>query len=125
MGLESAPDTGVYVKSRKIASFFTGYKNKVFGIGSEANYVKDYTYEAGIDKYGFSVYGFIAVSPKFVVLARYDYLHQEFSTKDIINNYYIIGTQYEPVRFLLTSLNFRYYSKNDFPAIYLNVGFKF
>ena len=125
MGLESAPDTSVYVKSRKIASFFTGYKNNVFGIGGEANYVKDYTYVAGIDKYGFSVYGFVTVFPKFVVLGRYDYLHQELSTKDIINNYYIVGAQYEPVRFLLTSLNFRYYSKNDFPAVYLNVGFKF
>ena len=125
LGMESAPDTGTCVNSRKITSFFAGYKTKIFGLGGEANYVKDYTYQEGIDKYGFSVYGFITVFPKFVVLARYDYLFQNIQTKELVNNYYIVGAQYEPVKFLLTSLNFRYYSKNDFPSIYLNVGFKF
>jgi hypothetical protein len=125
MGLESAPDTGNYVKSKKILSFFTGYKNKKFGIGTEANYVKDYKYIEGIDKYGFSFYGFVTVTSKLVLLGRYDYLFQQFESSNLINQYYIAGVQYEPVQFLTTSLNFRYYSKNDFPVIYLNVGFKF
>jgi len=124
-GIESAPDTGMYVNSKKILSFFTGYKTKQFGMGAEANYVKDYGYVSGIDKYGFSAYGFVTLLPKWVLLGRYDYLFQQYDTHNLINHYYIIGTQYEPVSHLLTSFNFRYYSKNDFPVVYLNVGLKF
>ena len=125
MAMESAPDTGVYVNSREIASFFAGYKNKKFGVGGEANYVKDYKFIDGIGKYGFSIYGFVTLTSKFVFLGRYDYLYQPFDNGKLVNNYYIVGVQYEPVQFLTTALNFRYYSKNDFPAVYLNVGFKF
>ena len=125
MGMESAPDTSVYINARKIASFFTGYKNKKLGVGAEVNYVKDYSFVEGIDKYGFSIYGFFTLTSKITFLGRYDYLYQQFDSSDLINNYYIAGVQYEPVQFLTTSLNFRYYSKNDFPALYLNVGFKF
>ena len=94
-------------------------------MGAEANYVKDYSYVSGIDKYGFSAYGFVTLLPKWVLLGRYDYLFQQYDTHNLINHYYIIGTQYEPVSHLLTSFNFRYYSKNDFPVVYLNVGLKF
>lgn len=125
VGIESAPDTGNYVNSKKIVSFFTGYKNKKFGVGMEANYVKDYSYVEDIDKYGFSIYGFIAATKKLAFLGRYDYLNQEFLVNNLINNYYIIGTQYIPIKNLATSLNFRYYSDIDFPVIYLNVGLKF
>lgn len=124
-GVESAPDTGMYVTIKKIGSLFAGYKTEKFGVGAEANYVKDYNYVEGTDKYGCSVYGFVTLFPKFVVLGRYDYLFQQFENNNLVNNYYIVGAQYEPVKFLLTSLNFRYYSKNDFPVIYLNVGLKF
>jgi len=125
VGVESAPDTGNYSNSKKIISFFTGYKNQKFGIGGEANYVKDYTYIENIDKYGFSIYGFVAISQRLAFLGRYDYLFQEFATKELINNYYIVGAQYIPIKNLTTSLNFRYYSDTDFPVIYLNVGLKF
>ncbi len=124
-GLESAPDTANFVKAKKISSLFAGYKGKRFGAGAEANYVKDYTYVDGVDKYGFSVYGFVNILPKFTLLGRYDYLYQPLDDETIINNYYIVGAQYQPLNLLLASLNFRYYSKNDWPAVYFNVGLKF
>ncbi|RLD90873.1 MAG: hypothetical protein DRJ09_02830 [Bacteroidetes bacterium] len=124
-GMESAPDTGLCINSKKITSFFTGYKTKQFGMGAEANYVKDYSYISGINKYGFSVYSFITLLPRLTALVRYDYLFQQFEPDKLINNYYIFGVQYKPVKHLLTSLNFRYYSNNNFPAIYLNAGLKF
>ncbi len=125
VGVESAPDTGNYVNAKKIISFFTGYKNKKFGIGFEADYVKDYLYLEDINKYGFSFYGFITATKKLSFLGRYDYLYQNFLVKNLINNYFIIGTQYIPINHLTTSLNFRYYSNNNFPVVYLNVGLKF
>jgi len=125
LGIESAPDTAEYVKSKKIASFFTGYKNHQFGIGGEVNYVKDYNYIQSVDKYGFSIYGFITLSEKFTLLGRYDYLHQQVTNNYIVNNYYILGIQYEPIKYFSTSLNYRYYSEKDFPAVYFNVGLKF
>jgi len=125
VGIESAPDTGAYVNSKKIISFFTGYKNEKFGIGGEANYVNDYTYVDDISKYGFSVYGFVTITQKLAFLGRYDYLYQQFTTQNLINNYYLIGIQYLPIKHLMTSFNFRYYSENNFPVVYLNVGLKF
>ncbi len=125
LGIETAPDTGNYVKEKKIISFFTGYKNKQFGIGGEANYVKDYTYLEGIDKYGLSFYGFVSLAEHFAVLGRYDYLFQQFSNRNLVNNYYILGIQYSPLKYFTTSLNFRYYSANNLPIMYFNVGLKF
>ena len=125
LGIETDPDTGNSVKDKKIISFFTGYKNKQFGIGGEVNYVKDYAHLEGIDKYGISIYGFVSLAKHFAVLGRYDYLYQQFSSSNLINNYYIFGLQYSPLKFFTTSLNFRYYSKNDLPMLYFNVGLKF
>ncbi len=125
LGIETAPDTGIYVNEKKVISFFAGYKTKNYGIGVEANYVKDYSYLEGIDKYGLSVYGFIAVTEHFAVLGRYDYLCQQFININLVNNYYILGIQYSPLKYFTTSLNFRYYSKNDLPIVYFNVGLKF
>ncbi len=124
-GLEPAPDTGKMVNSSKTMSFFAGFKNKKFALGGEANYLKDYKHIKAVDKYGFSVYGYIALNKKITTFARYDHLYQEFISDTLTNNYYILGMQYEPVRFLTTSLNFRYYSKNSFPSVNIDVGFKF
>ncbi|WP_019831401.1 porin [Sphingomonas sp. PR090111-T3T-6A] len=84
-----------------------GYKNKLFNIGGEYFYAKNWNSVASVtqDKAeGYSVFGNVNFAPKFSVFGRYDWVRpnklgtaasQSTNTRD---HYYNMGIQYEPTK---------------------------
>ena len=122
---EPAIDTGQRIKPKSVISGFGGYKTDRYRIGAEYTYVFNYGYINNLDYYGLSVFGSVVINEKFQALARFDHISLDAPSNFENTDYYIVGVQYEPVKMFTTSLNFRYYSKNDLPFIYANFGLKF
>lgn len=120
-----AVDTGAAYGDKWVLSFFAGYKTAKFRIGGEYDFVNNYGWTNGKDYSGFSVFGGWNFYKKFDVLARWDFLEIKTDADTDQLNYYILGFQYEPVKPLTTSINFRYLSQGEMPFIYANFGLKF
>ena len=121
----ASPDTGIDFDDKSVISGFAGYKTEKYRIGAEYTYVTNYGHSKGRDYYGYSIYGSLVVNKKFQLFARYDHLDMTQSTSNRFLDYYILGFQYEPVEKLTTSINYRYYSINELPLIYVSFGLKF
>jgi len=120
-----AIDTGSAYGDKWVISFFAGYKTTKFRIGWELDFVNNYNWNVNQDHSGFSVFGGWNFIGKFDVLARYDHLQIKTPSDIRKLDYYIVGFQYEPVKMLTTSINFRYLSEGNQPFIYANFGLKF
>jgi hypothetical protein len=119
-----SPDTGSDAAKASIAGF-AGYKNDKFRIGGEYAYVFNFGYIDQYDFYGLSVYGSLVLNNHFQALARFDHLTFGKPGNRSEINYYIAGFQYEPAKPFTTSVNFRYYSVDALPFVYVNFGLKF
>lgn len=119
-----SPDTSASKDDKFVISGFAGYRAEKFRIGAEVDYVNNYSWNKDQDVTAFSVFGGWNLYKKLDVLARYDYLVTRMPDETTRAGYVIAGLQYEPVKMFTTSLNFRYYSKDDLPFLYLSVGLK-
>lgn len=119
-----SPDTGSDSPKTSLAGF-AGYKTDKFRIGAEYAYVFNYGFVNKKDFYGLSVYGSLVINKYFQALARYDHVTLESNDSGLTTDYYLVGFQYEPVQPFTTSLNFRYYSLEALPFVYVNFGLKF
>lgn len=125
--VDAAPDPDqTEASGNKFAgSFFAGYKAEEFRVGAEFDYVWNYAFVDGRDHYGLSAFASWNFTEKFDVLARYDRLMISLPGQTNYENYIIAALQYVPVKYFTTSLNFRYFSSNELPAIYASFGLKF
>jgi len=119
-----SPDTAAVKDDKFVISGFAGYKNDKFRIGAEVDYVNNYGWNRDQDVTAFSIFGGWNFYKKLDVLARYDYLVTKMPNETTRAGYVVAGLQYEPVKMFTTSLNFRYYSLDDLPFIFLSVGLK-
>jgi hypothetical protein len=119
-----SPDTGSDAPKTSLAGF-AGYKSDKFRIGGEYVCIYNYGFVNRSNFYGLSVFGSVILNKYFQALARFDHLTTD-SPEALRNfNYYIAGIQYEPVQPFAASINFRYYSLEALPFIYVNFGLKF
>lgn len=119
-----SPDTSSLKGEKYVLSGFAGYKTVKFRVGAEVDYVSNYNWNRDTDVTAFSMFGGWNFYGKLDVLARYDYLITKKPSETTRAGYVIAGLQYEPVKMFTTSINFRYYSKDDLPFIFLSVGLK-
>lgn len=117
--IQNTTDT---LNNKEIISAFAGYKNKVFMIGAEYNYVKNADFYSQVWS-GFS--GFMAynITDKYEVFYRYDYVDKSKYLE--YSSYHIVGVQYKPIENFFTSVNYRFHSVSEYSLIYLNFGLKF
>jgi hypothetical protein len=119
-----SPDTGSDAAKTSLAGF-AGFKTDKFRIGAEYAYIFNYGFVSQKDFYGLSVYGSVVLNKYFQALARYDHVSLGTNSLSSTEDYYLVGFQYEPVKPFTTSLNFRYYSLEALPFVYVNFGLKF
>lgn len=120
----ASPDTAATKDDKWVISGFAGYKAERFRVGAEADFVNNYSWNKDMDVTGISVFGSWNFYKKMDVLLRYDYLKTVTPDKTTTSGYLIAGLQYEPVKQFTTALNFRYYTLDELPFIYLSVGLK-
>jgi hypothetical protein len=93
-----------------------GYKNKLFTIGGEYFWAKNYTNNGqtyitqavGDKGEGYSVFGSVNVAPKFSVFGRYD--HEEprkEALPDLKSDYFNVGVQYSPAKIVDLALVYK------------------
>ena len=114
-----------YDTDEELKTSFSGliaYQNDLFTLGSEYSYTNNAQLKS-IDYSGLSTFGYYNVTPKFQVLARYDYVDN--SPVIQLENVYIGGFQYKPKKNLFLSLNYRYWQKSEIQQVYFNLGAKF
>ena len=119
-----SPDTAATKDDKVVVSGFAGFKNERIRIGAEVDHVMNYAWNKDQDVTAFSVFGGWNFHEKWDVLARYDYLITKMPEETTRAGYLIAGVQYEPVKLFTTSINFRYYSLDDLPFVFLSVGLK-
>ena len=103
-------------------SGFIAYQNDIFTFGTEYSYTKN-VFLKDINYSGFSTFTYYNFTPKFQVLARYDYVDN--SPVIQLENVYIGGFQYKPKKNLFLSINYRYWQKSEIQQLYFNLGAKF
>ncbi|MDO9261534.1 MAG: hypothetical protein Q7U08_06305 [Flavobacteriaceae bacterium] len=125
----------------KNLSFFAGYDNKKFRLGTEYNKMidgKKFT-DAVLDHNlsGVSLYSAYVLNDKFEFFGRYDLLESNKVGTSTANwnatndgNAVLLGAQFIPIKGVKTSLNYRLWdydlaSKNDLSMVYLNLEVKF
>jgi hypothetical protein len=125
----------------KNLSFFAGYDNKKFRLGTEYNKMidgKKFT-DAVLDHNlsGVSLYSAYVLNDKFEFFGRYDLLESNKVGTSTANwnatndgNAVLLGAQFIPIKGIKTSLNYRLWdydlaSKNDLSMVYLNLEVKF
>ena len=119
-----SPDTSATKDDKFVVSGFAGFRKGRGRIGIEVDYVNNYAWNRDQDVTAFSVFGGWNFYKKLDILARYDYLVTRMPGETTRAGYWIAGLQYEPVEYFTASLNFRYYSKDSLPFVYLSVGLK-
>lgn len=120
-----APDTGMNLDARSAFSGFVGYQEKKFRVGAEYDMVVNDGFNKNKDYTGLSVFACYALNNKISFLGRYDHVIMNLPEDNYEVNYYIAGIQYEPEGKFTTAINFRYYSVDYLPFIYINFGLKF
>ncbi|MCD4735334.1 MAG: hypothetical protein K8R53_04785 [Bacteroidales bacterium] len=121
----SSPETDDNQEDKYVIAGFAGYKTKKYRIGGEFVFVGNFRFIDGNDHTGFSFFGSYNFSSKLGILARYDHLMIDTQPEKESTDYYIIGLHIEPVPRFTISTNFRYYSFETLPFVYLNFGLKF
>jgi len=103
---------------RYTVSGFAGFKNDRMMIGGEYARIFNFGHKANTPFSGASIYSSFTFYNKFEIFARCDWIIEP-KTK-----FYIIGGfQYQPVRNLKLSLNYRHATPDNLSKIYLNAGF--
>lgn len=115
-----------------IFSGFAGYRFKKWRLGGEYNQQKNYKFNKGHDRYGYSVYSTYVFSEKWELYARYDQLYSNILPEDDVpwnlagdGSAIIAGVQFTPIKYVHVSLNYRdwvEYAQNggSEPFLYLN-----
>lgn len=113
-------------------SGFMGYRMKQLRIGGEYNHQFNYNFNAGYNRYGYSIYSTLDITDKWEVFGRYDQLYSNILPEEEIpwnlgrdGSAIIAGVQYAPVTYVNISLNYQdwvEYAQNgrSEPYIYLN-----
>lgn len=103
---------------RYTVSGFAGYKNNRVMIGAEYARIFNFGHYANNPFSGASFYGAFSFFRKFEVFARCDWMMEP------IEKFFIIGgMQYQPVKNLKLSVNYRHTTHDNYQKIYLNAGF--
>lgn len=103
---------------RYTISGFAGYKNDKLMIGAEYARIHNYGHHANNPFSGASFYSSYTFFKKFEVFARCDWNIEPG------NKFYLIGgLQYQPVKNLKISVNYRQFNPDNISKIYLNAGF--
>lgn len=97
---------------------FAGFKNKLFMLGVEFVDIYNFLHVDGKQVLAISGYAGINILERLELFSRVDRV-----IKGDINTYLIAGIQYEPIKRLKTSLNYRFNSSNEMQRIYLSFGF--
>ena len=94
-------------KSQETLALFVGYKHKWFSIGAEYNKLWNSDFIDKQDKTGYSIYGHAKFDSKFSAFTRFDKLTSRDHYFSGDQNRFIIGVQYQPIKFLKISPNFQ------------------
>ncbi len=114
-----------YVADKKLESTFSGfvaYERPKYKIGFEYADVQNIHFTDVIYR-GFSGFLLYNITDKYELFTRFDYLDNAPSTNH--ESIFIGGFQYQPIKNLFLSLNYRHWHKSAIRQLYFNVGVKF
>jgi hypothetical protein len=123
--------------SQMTISGFVGYRAEKWRIGGEYNQQRNYKFNEGHHRYGYSIYSTYIFSDKWELFARYDQLYSNILPEQEVpwnlardGSAIIAGIQYTPIRYLHVSLNYQdwvEYAENggSEPFLYLNLEILF
>jgi len=117
-----AKQTDFKLIDKYIFSFFSGFQNDKFTIGTEYNIVKD---KLMLNYFwsGLSIFSFYNFTDKFQTFYRFDYTVHSNSINYV--GYHIFGIQYSPLKNFMISINYRLLNKPTTNMIFINFGLKF
>lgn len=112
-------------------SGFAGYDNGKFSLAAEYNHQRNYQFNAGYDRYGYSFYGTWFISEKWQIFARYDHLFSNMAGDsdtpwNLPNDGSALlgGIQFTPIRHIHLAVDYRdwvEYASNGSGARYLSL----
>lgn len=120
-----APQTIPNAFDRSVLSVFAGYKAERYRLAFEYNAVKNYGFTSNSDFWGLSSFISLSVSPKFDVLARYDYINRSAPQNLSHEHFLLAGVQYNPIKNLNCSVNLRHLGGSERTSIYFSFGASF
>ncbi len=95
-------------------SGFAGYRADKFRLGSEFNYQKNYKFNFGHHRYGYSIYSTYIISDTWEVFGRYDQLYSNILENDLIpwnlpddGSAIVAGLQFTPVKNIHITLDYQ------------------
>ncbi len=110
------------LKNKQTISFFGGFKNQLFTLGLEYNYINSADFLDN-DYSGLSVFSFFNFSKKWQIFYRYDFIIKSADYKN--KSYHITGLQFKPAKTFFISTNYRFFTSQNTNMIFFNFGLKF
>jgi len=110
-------------ETRNTISFFTGYKNDKWRLGTEINILNNHLNTDSNDLKGLSTYGAYRLNPKWQLLLRHDYIIKSMIFEN--THLFIAGAEFEPYKGFYTSINYRFRSHGNVSWIYFSFGARF
>ncbi len=122
------PVAGTLSDNQDMLALFVGYEQEKFRVGVEYDILNNYKFVTDDNRDIFSVYGSVALAKQMQAFARYDMLMAEEALSS--ENVAIAGFEYNVVKGVKVSPNFRYInytdsSQEDGGFFYLNFEYKF
>lgn len=118
-------DTIANNKPRIASSFFAGYKDDKLKVAFDFNKIFNQKWKFNRNYYGISTFGSIVLSPRFDVIARYDYINRSDIWAVDKAHFLLGGVQLKLHKNLLTSVNVRSLLPDKKFWIYTNFGLSF